>query len=150
LVGEDGAKWQAGDQSAYTIAGKTWVNNHAHVLRPLRGKLLDDWLVYFLNWADLMPFVSGLTVPKLNQARLREIPIPLPPLEEQRQIVAILDEAFEGLDRARANVEANLASARELFDAYLTQVFSDPPADWTEATLGSKCHRITVGHVGPM
>lgn len=46
---------------------------------------------------------------------LAALPIPLPPLDEQKRIVAILDEAFEGLDRARANAEANLADARELF-----------------------------------
>lgn len=50
---------------------------------------------------------------------LRELPIRLPPLEEQRRIVAILDEAFEGLSRARANAEANLQNARELFESCL-------------------------------
>ena len=48
--------------------------------------------------------------------QLRKFPFALPPLEEQKRIVSILDEAFEGLDRARENAEANLKSARELFD----------------------------------
>lgn len=119
LIGEDGAKWGAGDASAFAVEGKCWVNNHAHVLRPNRDVLIDAFLIYFLNFADLSDFISGMTVPKLNQGRLREIPIPLPPLEEQQRIVAILDEAFEGLDRAKANAEANLASARELFESFL-------------------------------
>lgn len=117
LIGEDGAKWEAGANSAFAISGKSWVNNHAHVIRPLRDKVLDDWLIYYLNGADLMAFVSGMTVPKLNQGRLREIPIPIPPLEEQQRIVSVLDEAFEGLDRARANAEANLQNSRELFES---------------------------------
>ena len=50
--------------------------------------------------------------------RLLSLPIPLPPLEEQQRIVAVLDEAFEGLARARAHAEANLQNARELFDSY--------------------------------
>ena len=116
LLGEDGAKWEPGAKSAFSIDGKTWVNNHAHVMRPNRAIIDDNWLIYFLNFSDLMPFVSGMTVPKLNQGSLREIQIPLPPLAEQKRIVSILDEAFEGLDRARENAEANLKSARELFE----------------------------------
>ena len=58
LVGEDGAKWEACANSAFSIAGKTWVNNHAHVIRPHRNRVLDDWLIYYLNGADLMPFIS--------------------------------------------------------------------------------------------
>lgn len=119
LIGEDGAKWEAGANSAFPIEGKVWVNNHAHVIRPHGGRVLDAWLIYYLNGSDLMPFVSGMTVPKLNQGRLREIPIPLPPLEEQQQIVAVLDEAFEGLARARAHAEANLRDARELYESEL-------------------------------
>lgn len=121
LIGEDGAKWEAGANSAFAIEGKTWVNNHAHVIRPHRDQVLDDWLIYYLNGADLMPFISGMTVPKLNQGRLREIPIPLPPLEEQQRIVAVLDEAFEGLARARAHAEANLVNTNELFRNTLAQ-----------------------------
>jgi type I restriction enzyme, S subunit len=116
LVGEDGAKWGAGDNSAFSISGKAWVNNHAHVLRPHREVILDDWLIYFLNATDLSAFISGMTVPKLNQGRMREIPIPLPPVEEQRRIVAVLEEAFEALARARAHAEANLRDATELFE----------------------------------
>lgn len=111
-----------------------------------------DYLVHLLlaEAGALSRFSSGSVHQTIYYPELKAFHICLPPLEEQQRIVAILDEAFEGLDRARANAEANLASARELFDAYLTQIFSDPPADWKEATLGSKCHRITVGHVGPM
>ena len=81
LVGEDGAKWGPGEKSAYAIAGKTWVNNHAHVLRPNRSQLLDGYLIAVLNRVDLTRFITGVTVPKLNQQKLREIEIPLPPLE---------------------------------------------------------------------
>lgn len=89
LVGEDGAKWGPGETSAFAIDGKTWVNNHAHVLRPRRTYLVDDWLIHYLNASDLAPFVSGITVPKLNQRRLKDIRIPLPPLAEQRRFAKI-------------------------------------------------------------
>jgi len=88
LVGEDGAKWGAGESTAYGIAGKSWVNNHAHVLRPKRGRLLDLFLIVTINGMDLTPYITGVTVPKLNQEKLRAIPIPLPALDTQSAIVA--------------------------------------------------------------
>ncbi|UWQ15664.1 restriction endonuclease subunit S [Aliiroseovarius sp. M344] len=148
LIGEDGAKWEAGANSAFAIEGKTWVNNHAHVIRPHRDQVLDDWLIYYLNGADLMPFISGMTVPKLNQGRLREIPIPLPPLEEQKRIVAVLDEAFEGLTRARAHAEANLQNARELFESIKADELAYSGSDREEVIL-SEVADITSGLIDP-
>jgi len=69
---------------------------------------------------------------------LKAVPIPLPPLEEQHQIVAVLDEAFEGLARARAHAEANLRDARELFSEVVTQFFLKAgEGTATKTTLGS-------------
>ena len=95
LVGEDGAKWDSGEKTAYSISGKTWVNNHAHVLRPDRTKILDQFLVTLLVQADLSPFITGVTVPKLNQAKLRSIPLPLPSMDVQRRIVAEIESEGE-------------------------------------------------------
>ena len=149
LVGEDGAKWGAGENSAFAVNGKCWVNNHAHVLRPDRSILLDNWLIYYLNQSDLTPFITGLTVPKLNQAKLCGIPIPIPPLAEQKRIVAVLDEAFTAIATATANTKKNIANAKELFDSELNRVFqhpqpaensvSDVTAEWRETTLGEVC-----------
>ena len=150
LVGEDGAKWASGENTAFAVDGKCWVNNHAHVLRPIRTAILDNWLIYFLIHSDLSDFVSGLTVPKLNQGNLREIPIPLPPLPEQRRIVSILDEAFAGIATAKANAEKNLQNARALFESHLQAVFTQRGEGWVDRQLASLCHEITVGHVGPM
>ena len=93
---------------------------------------------------------TGTTFKELSAGALKSLPIPLPPLEEQKRIVSILDEAFERLDRARENAEANLKSARELFESYLATIFSKKGATWSEHKLGSLCRRITVGFVGPM
>lgn len=135
LVGEDGAKWGSGDGTAFSVSGRCWVNNHAHVLRPDRTRLLDEWLVYYLVHEDLSSFVSGLTVPKLNQGNLREIPVPVPPLPEQRRIVAILDEAFEASATAKANTEKNLQSAREVFESKLYALLGQDVAAWPRKTL---------------
>ena len=105
LVGEDGAKWGIGDKTAFIANGKYWVNNHAHVLRPDRTKILDELLVELINNMNLAPYITGVTVPKLNQEKLRSIQIPLPPLELQEQIVAELDGYQKVIDGARQVVE---------------------------------------------
>lgn len=119
LVGEDGAKWGAGDQTAFSIIGKTWVNNHAHVLRPIRSAVADAYLVQVLVARDLQQFITGTTVPKLNQAKLVSIEIPLPPIPEQHRIVARVDELMALCDRLEAEqADATEAHAR-LVDALL-------------------------------
>ena len=87
LIGEDGAKWGANEDSSFIITGKSWVNNHAHVLKPNRNKIIDKYLVEILNKLDLSVYITGQNVPKLNQTNLNDIQIPLPPLEIQQKIV---------------------------------------------------------------
>jgi type I restriction enzyme, S subunit len=136
LVGEDGAKWASGDNTAFAVDGKYWVNNHAHVLRPDRSVLLDKWLIHFLVHSDLGEFVSGLTVPKLNQGSLREIPVPVPPLAEQQRIVTLLDEAFASIATAKANAEKNLQNAQALVSTGYQAI--------TEGYDSSKCPIVQV------
>lgn len=92
LIGEDGAKWGENENSAFIICGKSWVNNHAHVLRPHRNKVLDKYLVEILNKLDLSAYITGQNVPKLNQTNLNEIQIPLPPIDIQQKIVDEIEE----------------------------------------------------------
>lgn len=105
LVGEDGAKWGANEKTAFIIRGKSWVNNHAHVIRPNRDKVLDIYLVYMLNYMDLSKYITGVTVPKLNQKSLRSITIPLPPLFVQQEIVEEIEQYQKIIDGARQIVD---------------------------------------------
>ena len=123
LVGEDGAKWGSGDRSAFIIDGKTWVNNHAHVLRPNRKKVLDEWITHYLVHADLNEYVTGLTVPKLNQASLRSIEIPVPPIDEQQRIVARLDSLCAKTTEMVAAYNLKLQAAKELLRSVLEAAF---------------------------
>lgn len=102
---------------------------------------------HFLNMSrDLLNELgSGTTFKELSATNLKSVKIPLPPLEEQQRIVAALDEAFEGLARARANAEANLQNARELFPAILTALFTRADKGWSEKTLEELCEKITDG-----
>lgn len=135
LIGEDGAKWGPGANTAFIVDGKCWVNNHAHVIRPHRNVIVDKWLVYLLNSSDLSCYITGVTVPKLNQEKLRNIPIPTPSLPEQRRIVTILDKAFSAIEKAKVNAEKNVRNAEELFESHLQAAFGKRGEGWTETTL---------------
>lgn len=145
LVGEDGAKWASGDATAFSIEGRAWVNNHAHVLRPYRDSVIDAWLIYYLTHLDLSPYITGLTVPKLNQGSLVQVPVPVPPLAEQQRIVGILDEAFEGIAAAKANADRNIRNSRAIFDSHLQEVFARSRAVWPFRQFGQLAEQITDG-----
>ncbi len=117
LVGEDGAKWGAGENTAYAISGKCWVNNHAHVLRPNRNKVLDNYIIYYLNQLDLRPYITGAIIEKLNQEQLRNILIPLPTIEEQNRIVTLMDKADE--------IRTKKKLANDKLDEFLKSIFID-------------------------
>lgn len=103
----------------------------------------NEFLHYYFSSDDgrrcIDVISAGAAQKKFNKTAFRGLEIPLPPLEEQRRIVAILDEAFEGLDRAQENAEANLRNARELFSSVLDEVFSACPSHWTQSNLGATC-----------
>ena len=123
LIGEDGAKWLSGDKTAFKISGKTWVNNHAHVLRPKRDLILDTFLVEMINFMDLTPYITGVTVPKLNQEKLRSIQIPLPPLSVQEEIVAEIEGYQKIID-----------GAKQVVENYKPKIDIDP--DWEMVEMG--------------
>ncbi|MDV3726402.1 hypothetical protein CMU40_09385 [Elizabethkingia anophelis] len=94
LLGEDGAPFfDKSKDVAFKINGKTWVNNHAHVLKA-KKITTNNFLLYYLNQFDYNGFVGGTTRLKLTQTDLKRIPFPLPPLPEQERIVAKLDALF--------------------------------------------------------
>ena len=120
LVGEDGAKWGAGESTAFIVNGKCWVNNHAHVLRPNRDVIMDYWMMSWLNFRDLSEYVSGLTVPKLNQANLRAIPIPVPPLLQQSRFVEVLQASDVDIEALSKRILSLRAQKRGLMQKLLT------------------------------
>jgi type I restriction enzyme S subunit len=102
-------------------------------------KLDNKFLLYAFQSSDLQnqikAFASGSTVQHMRVPDTKALQIPLPSLPEQKWIVLILDEAFEGIDRAIANTEKNLANARELFESYLSSIFTQKGDEWEEKTL---------------
>ena len=116
LITEDGNLLTGSSSVAFLAKGKFWVNNHAHAVQTL-GKLPLGYLKAYLNYVNLAGYVTGTTRPKLTQTALNRIPIPLPPLPEQRRIVAEiekqltrLDASVAALERVRANLKRFRAS----------------------------------------
>jgi type I restriction enzyme, S subunit len=100
-------------------------------------QLDHKFLYYYLG--SIVPLLndlgSGATFKELSGGKLKDVAIPIPAISEQQRIVAILDEAFDGIATAKANAEKNLQNARALFDSHLQFVFTELGKDWKKHRL---------------
>jgi type I restriction enzyme S subunit len=100
---------------------------------------VDAWFLFYFLKSRLEEMLSlasrGATVHRIMADQIRAMEILVPPLSEQRRIVGILDEAFEGLATAKANAEQNLQNARALFESHLQAVFTQRGKGWVETTI---------------
>jgi type I restriction enzyme S subunit len=151
LLAEDGGFF--GDKSkfiAYRINGKSWVNNHAHVLKPRQG-IEARYLQFVLNDCNIMPYVRGTTRLKLNQSDAKKIRVALPPSFEQKRIVTKVEALFAESKTAREAVNRVPILLKRFRQSILNKAFageltqrnsSDTPAqeliDRIKATRCSK------------
>ena len=99
LVGEDGANLLSRNKNnAFLADGKYWVNNHAHVLDAI-DKFILSYVAIVINSMKLDDYITGSAQPKLSQDNLNKIPIFLPPLDEQKRIMAELEQWFTIIDK---------------------------------------------------
>ncbi len=102
LVGEDGAPFLDKSKTiAFLINGKSWVNNHAHVLKAIEKVTSNTFLKHYLNQFDFREYVNGTTRLKLTQEALRRIAVKLPPFAEQKRIVAKLEQLLGKVEDCR-------------------------------------------------
>ena len=95
LLGEDGAPFlELLKDKAYLIEGKAWLNNHAHIIKSHYGEVGNKYILHYLNVFNFHGYVNGTTRLKLTQASMRTIPVPLPPLAEQKRIVEQIESLF--------------------------------------------------------
>lgn len=137
LLGEDGAPFFDRDRAkAYLISGRSWVNNHAHVLRGKPGVLLNRFLLHFLNTVDYGPYVSGTTRLKLPQGPLKTIGVPVPPVDEQARIVARIEELLSDVDAGEIDRVRALDMLPALVDASLLVAFERAALSGPSVRLG--------------
>jgi restriction endonuclease S subunit len=124
LISEDGANLVArATPVAFIANGKFWVNNHAHVVTTVND-ITMDYLKVHINAIDLKPYLSGGFQPKLSQINLNTIKINLPPLAEQKAIVAKVEKLMTLCDKLEEQITQNQTHAGLLLQSVLQEAFS--------------------------
>lgn len=131
LLTKDGAN--TGNVTLNTLDEPFSLLSSVCLIKTKPDALKPGFLSYYIQSPDGLESITGqMTGAAIKRIILRDIklaPIPIPPLSEQRRIVGILDEAFDGLARATANAEQNLRNARALFESHLQSVFTQRGKD---------------------
>lgn len=139
VVGPNEAGWLCGTGSFF--------------VRPLPSTD-SRFLAHLIRSADyrekLEKASTGTTMKNLSNAALRDLVVEIPPLPQQKRIVGILDEAFDGIATAKANAEKNLQNARALFESHLQSVFTHRGNGWAEKKLSEVAKSISTGPFGTM
>ena len=133
LISEDGANLLARSTPiAFSISGKTWVNNHAHILK-FKHMATQKYVERYLNSIDLSPYITGAAQPKLNQQNLNKIHIPLPPLDEQKRIMSILDRFDTIANDITIGLPAELAARQKQYEYYRDKLLTFKPKEGVSA-----------------
>ena len=152
LLAEDGGNFNDYQTRpiAYMIHGKSWVNNHTHVLRAKNGE--NYFLFYSLVHKDITSFINGGTRTKLNRGELVKIPIFVPPLEEQKKIADILSTVDKKIAFVEENINATEELKKGLMQKLLTEgightEFKDSelgriPESWEIKSLSKVCNKV--------
>ena len=158
-VTEEKIKPEGAKRSRMVYEGDFILSNSMSFGRPYimgtTGCIHDGWLVlrqpkvdpeylYHVLSSDFVfdqfdRLAAGSTVRNLNIGLAKSVEIPYPSLPEQRRIVSIIDEAFDGIATAKANAEKNLKNARALFESHVQAVFSRQGAGYSLKTFSDVC-----------
>ncbi|MBE6396660.1 MAG: restriction endonuclease subunit S [Lentisphaerae bacterium] len=127
------------------VPGKFFLNDSGLTVDTASDGLLQDYLDWCLFGKQDIIYAlgKGSAQKNLDIREFVNIPIPIPPLPEQKRIVAKIDVAFEKIDKLKANAEKNLANAKELFQAALDEAMR-PKDGWVEKRLGEVCAITSV------
>lgn len=139
---------------AFSVTGKTWINNHAHVLK-FENLWTQVTVENYLNHISLEKHLTGVAQPKLNKAKLNSIEIPLPKLKEQQKIA----DCLSSLDMLIKTEMEQLDTLKEYKAGLLQQLFPaegettpkhrfaefEGDGDWEEMKLGDICHTYSGG-----
>jgi type I restriction enzyme S subunit len=120
LLGEDGANIiDRSTPLAFKVSGKIWVNNHAHVLRVKEGFEID-YVVEYLESISYAKYKTGTAQPKLNKENVSGIPLPVPPVDEQKEIAKNINALIE----TQENLSSHIESLKTLKKSILSKTFS--------------------------
>lgn len=117
------------------ISKPSCVDNNIMGLYAHKNEICGDYLYWWMGHVDIYDWSNKASPPSITQKTVSNTAIPIPPLSEQEEIVEVLDKAFAAIDQAKANIEQNIANAKELFQSKLNQIFSPKGEGWVEKTL---------------
>ena len=120
LIGEDGANLVSRTLPLiYKAEGKFWVNNHAHILKPISSDY--DYMAFLLETADYTNYITGSAQPKLSQEKLSSVKLPVPPIEEQKLIAKKLICIVPLIDRSLIEIEKIIKDLKSYKSALITE-----------------------------
>jgi type I restriction enzyme, S subunit len=126
--------------NARHIDEKIWLTDNAFKIIEHKYKFDNTFLTYLLNYKNLRSFARQAAQPVISNSSLKDVVLEFPKsVDEQKRIVEILDQAFAAIDKAKANVEKLLQNAKELFESYLQNVFTNKGEDWEEKRFEEVC-----------
>ena len=132
----------------YIMGTDGYIHDGWFVLR-LNNDIDTDYFYYLLSSDyvknQFLKLASGAVVKNISSDLTKKALLPIPPLPEQKRIVALLDRAFKAIDKAKAIAEQNLKNAKELFESYLNRIFEEKGDDWEEKKLGEVCKTSAGG-----
>lgn len=126
-----------------------YVSSHLATIIPNETCVHPRFLLHYLTTIRAQNLIQDHKYPSLKRSDIEGISVPLPPLPEQQRIVAILDEAFEGIGAVVTSAKKNLANARKLFESYLNNVFTQNGEGWMKKQLGKVCEVKDGTHDSP-
>jgi len=140
------------------VKGKFFLNDSGLTLSTKKHELMNDEFLNYqvLSLNDTIYSIGRGTAQKnLNVDEFKKLNLSFPnSLEEQKEIVSILDDAFRSIDKAKANIEKNIENSKELFQSKLNKIFSQTGEGWDKKTLGElgkvcMCKRIMKHQTSP-
>ena len=132
------------------VEGKFFLNDSGLTVASTSPEASQRYIDLLLHAKapEIYSLGGGTAQKNLDTKSFRILEIPLPPLAEQKRIVALLDEAFAGIDAAKAKAEANLEDASMILKSYLSSTFSQGATEWAEKTLGETCEMYQPKTIG--
>ena len=115
------------------------VSSHLATIQAEPTRCDGRYLLYYLSTVKAQDLIQDQSYPSLKLPEIAGIEIPLPPVAEQKRIVALLDEALAGIDEAKAKAEANQSDSECLYKSYLQSVFTERGSEWLDVKLDEVC-----------
>lgn len=155
LVAEDGGYWGKGEETAYIMDGKFFVNNHAHILKAIEGKTTNYFLQLMLNYLNIDPLIGGDARGKLTKSVLSNLPFPLPQLSEQEAITRVLKTVQDAITEQENLISKLKAMKRSMMQHLFTHgtkgkktkmtEIGEIPESWETAELIDVCDKPQYG-----